>query len=278
VFSVLILTLNEERNLPLCIASLSGCDDIVILDSGSTDRTLEIACEKNIRVFTRKFDNFANQRNWAQKSIAFRHEWVFHLDADERMTGELSKECLFYAAHSETGVDGYLVAPRMYWRGSWIPRSTDFPAYQARFVRAPHFEFVQAGHGQREHPRMVMRRLNFNYEHEMCSDGIENWILKHKKYALQEAIRYCEERSSGDHSLRHVFSFDPLKRRRALKHYSYDIPFRPLARFLYQYLLRGGILDGMAGLVYCRLIARYEGFASQELTKIRKDYKERDKV
>src|SRR5262245_55130344 len=92
-YSVLILTLNEERDLPRCLASVSACDDVVVLDSGSTDQTTAQARAAGAQVFTRTFDNFAGQRNHAQREIPFRHRWVFHLDADEQFTPELDAEC-----------------------------------------------------------------------------------------------------------------------------------------------------------------------------------------
>ena len=92
-FSVLILTLNEEADLPRCLESVAGCDDIVVLDSGSKDGTPEIARAAGARVFERTFDTFAGQRNFAQREIPFRHRWVFHLDADERFTPALMAEC-----------------------------------------------------------------------------------------------------------------------------------------------------------------------------------------
>src|SRR5882672_10686274 len=110
MYSVLILTLNEERNLPRCLASVRGCDDIVVLDSGSTDRTAAIAHDAGARVFTRAFDDFAGQRNFAQREIPFRHPWVFHLDADEQFTPELMAEC---STHTQSTQDGFLVAPKM---------------------------------------------------------------------------------------------------------------------------------------------------------------------
>ena len=102
MFSVLVLTLNEERNLPRCLASVAGCDDLVVLDSGSTDGTVAIARTAGARVAARPFDNFAGQRNYAQREIAFRHPWVFHLDADEQFTPELFTECLARAANPAT--------------------------------------------------------------------------------------------------------------------------------------------------------------------------------
>jgi glycosyltransferase involved in cell wall biosynthesis len=265
MFSVVILTLNEEDDLPACLQSAAGSDDLVVLDSGSTDRTVELAQAAGARVFTRRFDNFAGQRNFAQREIPFRHPWVFHLDADEHFTPELVAEC--QAASTRTDVDGFYVAPKMLWTGHWIPHCTDYPAWQARFVRAPEFQFVEVGHGQREAPHMRMARLHANYLHELAGGGDAEWLEKHRRYARAEAQAHLATAGSG--VWRDLFSSNPLLRRRALKRLSFSLPGRPLLRFIYQYLLRGGCLDGTAGLHYCRLLSRYEGFVSQEIRALR---------
>ncbi len=264
-YSVVILTLNEERDLPRCLASLAGCNDIVVLDSGSTDRTADVARDAGARVLLRRFDNFAGQRNHAQREISFRHPWVFHLDADEQMTPALDAECR--AASARTDVDGFFVAPRMMWEGSWIRRSTDFPAWQARFVRAPEFEFVEVGHGQREAPPMRMDRLHASYLHDLSSGGDQEWLERHRRYARAEARHLVEHGMALDWP--ELFSSDRLRRRRALKRLSYRLPGRPFLRFVYQYFLRGGFLDGRAGLHYCRLLSRYEAFTRTELKALR---------
>ena len=262
MFSILILTLNEEHNLPTCLASCAGCDDLVVLDSGSTDRTAEIAGAAGARVFVRPFDNFAGQRNFAQTQIAFRHPWVFHLDADEQFTPELRAECHQRLTAETTELDGYYVAPKMLWKGRWIPHCTDYPAYQARLVRAPQFRFIEVGHGQREDPTMRLGYLRANYRHELASGGETEWLQKHRRYAAKEAAAH-ECTTPTALPWRRLFSGQALERRRALKQLSYRLPFRPLARFLYQYGLRGGFLDGATGLHYCRLLARYEGFVRE---------------
>ncbi|MBI4623617.1 MAG: glycosyltransferase family 2 protein [Verrucomicrobia bacterium] len=265
MFSVLILTLNEERNLPRCLASAGDCDDIVVLDSGSADRTTEIARAAGARVCARPFDTFAGQRNHAQREIAFRHRWVFHLDADEQLTPELRAECRAMAARSD--VDGFFVAPRMLWGGQWIPHCTDFPAWQARFVRAPEFQFVDVGHGQREAPHLRMDRLKASYLHDLSGGGDAEWLEKHRRYARTEALQHLATRENF--RWRDLMGPDRLQRRRALKRFSYALPARPALRFMYQYFLRGGLLDGRAGLHYCRLLARYEAFTTAELQKLR---------
>jgi hypothetical protein len=187
------------------------------------------------------------------------------LDADEQFTPELISECA--AASTRDDFDGFYAAPRMLWVGQWIPRCTDYPAWQARFVRVPRFRFIDVGHGQREAPSMRMGYLRANYLHDLSHGGEDEWLSKHRRYARAEAR---EIHAGLDRPrLRNLVSRDRLSRRRALKHLSYSLPFRPTLRFIYQYVLRGGILDGKAGYRYCRLLAKYEGFTSTELRRLK---------
>ena len=92
MISVVVLTKNEAANLPRCLDSVSFCDDVLVLDSGSTDETCPVAQARGARVMTRPFDSFGRQRNYAMDAGALRHEWVLHLDADEVVTPELRVE------------------------------------------------------------------------------------------------------------------------------------------------------------------------------------------
>jgi glycosyltransferase involved in cell wall biosynthesis len=267
MYSVVILTLNEERALPACLASVAHCDDIVVLDSGSTDATAAIARAAGARVFVRPFDTFAGQRNHAQREIPFRHPWVFHLDADERMTPELDAECR--SATAATQPDGFRVAPKMVFEGRWVRHCTDYPAYQARLVQAPRFEFVQVGHGQREAPAMNLSNLRQSYLHDLSIYGRADWLDKHRRYARAEAARMLSTSGGPGESWRALASPDALVRRRALKRLSFHLPLRPCFRFVYQYLLRGGFLDGAPGLRYCLLLSRYEGFIGSEIARLK---------
>jgi hypothetical protein len=144
----------------------------------------------------------------------------------------------------------------MLWRGRWIPRCTDFPAYQARLARRPVFTFIDVGHGQREAPQLRMGYLQSNYQHDLSSGGVDAWLEKHRRYArVEAAAQWAQPRVPW----RDLFAKDRLRRRRALKHWSHALPFRATQRFIYQYMLRRGFLDGAAGFEYCRLLARYEG-------------------
>lgn len=265
--SVVILTLNAEKHLPACLLSAADCDDLVVIDSGSTDRTVALARSAGARVLVNPFTDFAAQRNFAHDRVEFRHPWVFHLDADETFSPALVAECAALDPHAP--YDGYFAAPHMMFHGRWLRRCTDFPVWQARCVRARGFRFVQTGHGQREAPGMRMGYLRHHYSHDVSVDDQRDWDAKHRRYARQEARQILQSRDSVAALLRVALFSPPLARRRALKQLSYLLPARPLLRFLYQYVLRGGFLDGRYAIRYCRLLARYEGFAAAELQQLR---------
>ncbi len=267
-FSVVILTLNEEARLPACLASVAGCEDIVIVDSGSTDRTAEIARAAGARVLVNRFVDFAQQRNFAHAAAQFRHPWIFHLDADEHLTPELFAECTRVAA-TDPVLDGFYAAPHMMFHGRWLRRCTDWPAWQARFVHRDRFSFVQSGHGQREAPGMRLGYLQGGYTHDISVGTEAEWDAKHRRYARQEAEKILRHNDGFGALLQRAVFGAGLERRRALKQLSYTLPARPLLRFLYQYFLRGGFLDGAGAWRYCRLLARYEGFATAELKRLR---------
>src|ERR1700745_2547406 len=148
MISVVILTLNEEVNLPRCLEAISWCDDVLIVDSFSSDATLKIAAEHGVRVVQRTFDSFAGQRNFALDHCELKYEWIFHLDADEVMTPELSAEILGCVA--ATDKDAYRVSSKLMFHGKFLRHAGLFPWYQVRFGRKQALRFKQVGHGQRE--------------------------------------------------------------------------------------------------------------------------------
>jgi hypothetical protein len=263
MFSVVILTLNEERALAPCLESVRECDDVVVLDSGSTDGTVALARAAGASVHHHPFETFAQQRTHADTRLPLRHPWVFHLDADERFTPALFAECAAWPA--DAPFDGALAAPRMLYQGHWLRRCTDYPAYQARFVRRGVFRWVDVGHGQREEPGTRLGRLQAPYDHEMMIHGEKEWVAKHRRYAAQEAAAHRREARPLSDEVRALVSSDPLLRRRALKRISQRLPCRAALRLVYQYVLRGGFLDGGPAWRYCRLLAGYEAEVSRAL-------------
>jgi glycosyltransferase involved in cell wall biosynthesis len=249
-FSVLILTLNEERELPDCLASVSRCDDIVVLDSGSSDRTVEIARAAGARVFVRPFDNFARQRNYAQREIPFKYPWVLHLDADERLSHELRLEC--GGAILEEDIDGFLVKSKVLWNGRWLRRVAQFSSAEVRFVRAPEFEFVPAGAAYAAAPAMRVGQLHTCLLQPVPAHDPAAFLeraRRHAHYAAREVIAASHDR--------------------ARPRQNYPLPGAPALRFISRYLLGGGFLEGRAGLHYCRLLARRDALMRAELRRLR---------
>lgn len=252
-FSILILTRNEQDNIQACIRSVAWCDDVVVLDSQSTDRTCAIAESLGARVFSRPFDSFAGQRNHALEHLPFAHDWVFNLDADERFTDALRRECEAVAAtdlHS-----AYRVASKLMFMGQWLRRSGDFPVFQTRLVKRGEWAFTQHGHGQADGAATRgIGTLHEAYEHYSFSKGLSEWFERHNKYSTLEAL--AQEQPAG--RLREIFSPQQTDRRAALRRLARASPLAPFLRFGYLYLLRRGFLDGIPGLGYSGLMACYE--------------------
>ena len=256
--SVLLLTLNEEGNLPACLKAVSWSDDVVVVDSFSQDETVTLARQLGARVVQRKFDSFAGQRNYALENINFKNDWILHLDADEIITPDLHAE--MFRAIRAARYDAYRIPSKMMFFGQWLRYSGLYPSYQVRLGNRERFRFKQVGHGQREDlaPERVGTLIE-PYLHYSFSKGLTDWFEKHNRYASDEAretVKLLAENRSID--WRGLWARDRTHRRRALKEFTYRFPFRPLLRFLYMYVLRRGFLDGRAGLTYCRLLAIYE--------------------
>lgn len=258
MISVVILTLNEAQNLPRCIASVSWCDDIIVVDSGSSDDTVNVAKSLGARILERKFDNFASQRNFAMKKSEPRNRWVLHLDADEEVTPELRRGLRSIAEAEQPSHSIWRVPFRLIFMGRWLKHAGMYPSYQVRFGRANVLRFVEYGHGQREaQPSEEVGTIDAPIDHYNFSKGVGDWLSRHIRYARAEADQALMERA-GPLALSDLFCPDSTERRRALKRLSYRVPFRPLARFAYVYFMRFGFLDGLPGYHYARLMGIYQ--------------------
>ena len=260
MISVVILTMNEADNLPRCLASVDWCDDVLVVDSGSTDATIAIAESSGARVMHRTFDTFAGQRNHAMEQGALRHDWVLHLDADEVVTPALRKELSALAASQAARYPVYRVPSKLLLLGRWLRYSGMYPAYQVRFGKRDLLRFVDHGHGQRESiaPDQV-GTVTAPLDHYNFSKGSNDWFERHLRYARGEAAQALLERGQPLR-LERLFAYDPTERRRALKRLANRMPFRPTLRFLYVYVARLGFLDGSAGFRYARMLATYQYF------------------
>jgi glycosyltransferase involved in cell wall biosynthesis len=256
MISVVILTHNEETNIGRCLDAVSWSDDVLVVDSFSDDRTVEISKRCGARVIQRVFKDFSSQRNFASEQGDLKHEWVLHLDADEIVTPELKAE-LSEAVFGDK--DAYRVSSKLIFCGKFLRHAGLFPWYQVRFGRKQALRFKQVGHGQREtlEPSRIgmleSSLLHFNF-----SKGLSDWIERHNRYSTAEAYQNVYGYADDDLSILDLLSFATDRRRRAAKKIFRRLPCRATIRFIYMYMFRGGILDGRAGLTYCQLLARYE--------------------
>lgn len=253
--SILILTYNEEANLPRCLGALEWCDDIVVVDSGSTDRSVQIAQAYGARVLTRPFDNFAAQRNFGLAQGAFRHDWVLHLDADEVVTEEFVNA--LRALEPQNEIDAYNVPSKTVLFGRWLKHAGMWPSYQVRLGHRERLRFKQVGHGQREDlPPDRLDTFPEPYLHYNFSHGMRRWLQKHMRYAEDEAALI-----GATASAQQAERGSATSSRRRLKRIANRIPLflRPAARFSYVYFYRQGFRDGRAGLIYAVMLAVYEG-------------------
>lgn len=254
MFSILILTKNEQGNIRDCLESVAWCDDVVVLDSLSDDDTCEIAKEMGARIFQRPFDDFGSQRNHALDEIKFAHPWVFHLDADERFNEALRKDC--ERVIEEDVHSAYFVPNKIIFLGKWIKHCTQYPYPQVRLLKIGEVRFMKAGHGQKEdRATRGVGHIHTAYDHYNFSKGIEDWLAKHNVYSSQEVD---SAENMGRCSLGALFSGDAMVKKRAMKSLFVRMPCRPWFKFFYLYIVKLGFLDGYPGLVYCRLQMMYE--------------------
>lgn len=252
--SVLLLTFNEEQNLPRCFEALAWCDDIIVIDSGSTDETVELARRQGARVLYRKFDDFASQRNFGLNEGLPRHEWVLHLDADEVVTESFVRELT--ALEPSPGIHAYHVPSKLMLHERWLRHAGMYPVYQVRLGHRDKLRFKQVGHGQREDlPAGQVGVFQEPYLHYNFSHGLAAWLRKHVKYAEEEARQIRMVLASARGATNSV-----VARRRAIKSLSRYLPYvlRPFARAFYMLIVKRAFLDGRAGLLYVGMVCTYE--------------------
>jgi glycosyltransferase involved in cell wall biosynthesis len=256
MISVLILTYNEELDLPGCLDSIAWCDDIHVLDSNSTDATRSIAAARGAHVTVRPFDNYAAQRN-AGMQLPFKYPWVFVLDADERPTPTLSAEMPLAVAAAAPTVSAFRLRRRDFLWATWLKHAQLTPFY-IRLLRVGHARYTRDVNEIAEIGGDILS-LNAPLDHLAFSKGISHWITKHNTYATFEATLLADGIATQNASLHQaLFASDFHARRVAQKAIFYKLPLRPLIKWTYMMLIRGAILDGRAGITYATLQSFYE--------------------
>jgi glycosyltransferase involved in cell wall biosynthesis len=250
--AVIILTLNEEVNITHALDSVSGwADEIFVLDSFSTDQTLEIVRQYGCHIAQNKFENYAKQRNHALDHLPIRSEWVFFLDADEWLSSELKEEISTLIVTSPEQ-NGFYIKRRLIWMGRWIRRGY-YPSWQLRLFRY--------GKGRCEdravNEHLLVKGKTGHLQNDFTDEnrkGVSDWIAKHNGYAKREAQELINIRSvKGDREINVSLFGTQSQRRRWLRYRVWNnLPplIRPFLYFGYRYMLLGGFLDGREAFTF----------------------------
>jgi glycosyltransferase involved in cell wall biosynthesis len=270
--SVVVPIKNEAANLPRCLGSVQWASEILVVDSQSTDGSIQIAEKHGAKVAQFHFNGtWPKKKNWALENLPFRNEWVFILDADEVLPPEAAEE--FARAIANAGeIAGYWINRRFMFLGRWL-RHAYYPNWNLRLFRHQlgRFEQITAAptdSGDNEvHEHVIVRgptaRLRCEIEH-YAFPSVEVFLEKHNRYSNWEA------RVAVEGELRAGFAHEQVELKRALKKFARRLPFRPLLRFLYIYVWQKGFLDGREGYYFARLHAFYEFLSIAKTDQLRK--------
>ncbi len=266
--SVLILTKNEQLDLPGALASVAWSNDIHVFDSHSTDGTEEIARAFGAHVSTRAFDDYATHRN-AAFALPFKHPWLFLLDADERPTPELAAEMQRVVREAPANTAGYRLRRRDFLFGTWLKHAQISP-YYIRLVRPARARYTRAINEVLEVDGPIADLVH-PLDHFPFSKGIAHWIAKHNTYSTMEAELIVRQQGLQQPSLRTALR-DPDFHTRRLhqKALFYRLPGRPLIKWCYMMFVRGAVLDGSAGVAYATLQSIYEYFIVLKTKELRR--------
>lgn len=266
--TALVLTKNEEPNIARCLASLAWCDQIVVIDSGSSDDTVALAEAAGAEAVEQPWLGFAGQRGFALRHPMVRNEWVYFVDADEWVSAALAREIA--AAIAQDHLAAYWQRLRLVFLGRWIKHCGWYGgSWVVRLGRRDALSYDAATPvGERAIVEGALGRLRCDIVDEDLK-GLGAWLRKHVGYAEAEAARRLERRSGLLDRFRAVRR-SPGQRpwtRTVAKEVLYPyVPAKPLALFGYMYLLGGGWRDGRQGLTFCLLHSWHE-LVIQELMR-----------
>ncbi|WP_395067159.1 glycosyltransferase family 2 protein [Flavobacterium sp.] len=223
--TVIIPTFNEENYIQDCLHSVSFANQIIIIDSFSTDKTVAIASQFNCEVILRKFDNFSNQKNEAIKSA--QSDWILFIDADERVTEKLKFEILETIKHSRH--DAYKIKFPHFYMNRFLYHTEN---KVVRFVKNKNIQFEGAVHEKLLHCGTVGLLKNFMIHYTY--KGLFSYIKKKDSYAWFQAKMAIDRKKSANY---------------------FNLVFKPFYRFFHTYIVRRGFLDGVPGLAVATIDA-----------------------
>ena len=258
--SVVVLTRDEEVNIARCLASVAWADQVLVVDSGSTDVTVPIARSLGADVIEQPWLGFSGQRDFAVRLPELRHDWVYFVDADEWVSPQLAAEITAQlTAHACAAFAHRL---RLVFQGTWIRHCGWYGgSWVVRLVDRRHTKFDGSPVGERARVDGPVRRLANDIVDE-DRKGLAVWLHKHVRYAQLEAQRRGQPVSLLER-LRRVRTRDHADTRPLIRIVLKDVifpsvPAKPATLFIYMYVVRLGLLDGRAGLRFCFFHAWYQ--------------------
>lgn len=252
--SVVILTHNEAHNLPDCLASVRGwAGELFVVDSGSTDETVKIAQAAGATVLSHPFENYAKQRNWAQENLPFHHEWLLHLDADERVTPQLQRaiHTFFQSGHHQQ-VAGAYFSRRTVFMGRWIKHGGHYPVYHTRLYRRDKGHCENLPYDQHFLVESPTVKLEGDLIDVLTSD-LDTWTFRHIRWAGKESAHILQRQQETANQVAADLSGTPIEQRRWLKKQLFGrVPllWRAFGYFFFRYVILLGFLDGKEGLIF----------------------------
>lgn len=278
MIDVMIIAYNEALNLPHCLKALQGWTRrVFVIDSGSTDGTPDIARSLGAEVVHHPWEGYARQKNWGLKNLPFESPWILILDADEVITPRVRDRLVDIASKPVDHVpeNGFFINRITYFMGSPIRHCGFFPNWNMRF-----FKRGLASYEDRAvHEHMVIADPVGYIREPMIHDdrrGLEHYIAKHNRYSTLEARALFEEITREEGARDEANLARETRLRRWLKrNVMPNLPFAGMWRFVYMYFFRLGVLDGRAGLEFCKFIAMYDSLVSLKLRDLRRQAKRR---
>jgi len=235
--AVIVLTLNEEFNLPDCLESVKDwVEEIFIVDFFSVDGTEKVANRFGAKFIPHQFENQAQQFNWALANLPINSPWILRLDADERMTRELWEEISQVLPKVKPEISGFLMKRRVHFLGQWIRHGGYYPAWFLRFFRQG---LAKSEEREMDEHLILLEGRAQKLKNDFIDENKKDlswWTQKHNEYAVREVAAIVRPPVYGNNRL----AF----------YYRLPVFFRAFAYFLYRYFFRLGFLDGRAGLIF----------------------------
>ncbi|MFW0717099.1 glycosyltransferase family 2 protein [Pedobacter sp. N23S346] len=251
--TVIILTFNEENNIVDCVESVKDfATEIFIVDSGSTDQTLEMLSKYPVQVFQHPFKNYSQQRNWALENLPIKTDWVINLDSDQRLTEEFKKEV---HQHLNSGkldhINGFLASRKTMFMGKWIKYGGHYPTYHAMTFRLGKGICEQKLYDQHYLVEGDTIKLKGDVI-DLITESLSTFTLRHDKWSTLESIQQFSNTNSSTATISGKLKGDSMQRRRYFKNLYERLPLfvRPALYFLVRYFFRLGFLDGTRGLIF----------------------------